>query len=52
MFKNKKFNYLITMSDTNYIGSIVKILETPKQKFLINKISVNRISSSITSSSK
>ena len=24
------------MTDTNYIGSIVKILETPKQKFLKN----------------
>jgi hypothetical protein len=28
------------MSDTNYIASIVKILETPKQKFFNNKILV------------
>jgi single-stranded DNA-binding protein len=28
------------MSDTNYIGGIVKILEVPKQKFLNNTIAV------------
>jgi single-stranded DNA-binding protein len=28
------------MSDTNYIGGIVKILEVPKQKFLNNTITV------------
>lgn len=28
------------MSDTNYIGTIVKILETPKTKTIKNKISV------------
>jgi single-stranded DNA-binding protein len=39
------------MGDTNYIGAIVKILETPKQK-LLKIIFVTRISSSITSSSK
>ena len=26
------------MTDTNYIGCIVKILETPKQKIVTNKI--------------
>jgi hypothetical protein len=30
------------MSDTNYIGGIVKILETPKQKFLKNNILVTK----------
>jgi hypothetical protein len=28
------------MSDTNYIGGIVKILEVPKQKFLNNTTAV------------
>jgi|AntRauTorckE5430_2_1112549.scaffolds.fasta_scaffold213365_1 single-stranded DNA-binding protein len=28
------------MSDTNYIGSVVKILEIPKQKFLANNNAV------------
>jgi single-stranded DNA-binding protein len=28
------------MSDTNYIGGIVKILEVPKQKFLNNTLAV------------
>ena len=30
------------MTDTNYIGSIVKILETPNQKFFNNNISVTK----------
>jgi single-stranded DNA-binding protein len=30
------------MTDTNYIGSVIKILETPKQKFLKNNILVTR----------
>ena len=31
------------MTDTNYIGSIVKILETPTQKFFNNNISVTKV---------
>mgnify|MGYP007082053329 CR=1 FL=1 len=36
--KTEKLSYLtfLIMGDTNFIGSIVKILETPKQNF-INK---------------
>ncbi len=30
------------MSDTNYIGAIVKILESPKNKTIRNKISVTK----------
>ena len=30
------------MSDTNYIGAIVKILESPKNKITKNKISITR----------
>lgn len=30
------------MSDTNYIGAIVKILESPKNKITKNKISVTK----------
>ena len=30
------------MSDTNYIGGLVKVLETPKQKILNNNIFVTR----------
>jgi single-stranded DNA-binding protein len=30
------------MADTNYIGSIVKIVETPKQRILTNNISMTR----------
>jgi hypothetical protein len=40
------------MSDTNYIGSIVKILENPIQKLLMITIVRTLISSSNTSSSK
>jgi hypothetical protein len=34
------------MSDTNYIGGIVKILEVPKQKFLNNTTAVTELESS------
>lgn len=30
------------MNDTNYIGGIVKILETPKQKFLNKNVAVTK----------
>lgn len=36
------------MTDTNYIGGIIKILETPKQKFLKNNILVTKFRAQIS----
>jgi hypothetical protein len=35
------------MAYTNYIGGVIKILETPKQKFLKNKILVTKFRAQI-----
>ena len=36
------------MNRTNYIGAVIKILETPKQKFLKKKILVTKFRAQIT----